>query len=115
MTVSAFIGEMYRISLSDQGSTGVFPFPILFSGKVRNDWVINQPVPLVLERDEDDSYILSEDVFHIYGQGSSIDEAREDFIVALVEYYEILKKYADEDDASRELLEKFTQAWLPPA
>jgi hypothetical protein len=87
----------------------------MFYGNVAHGWVINQPVPLILERDEDGSFILSEDVFHIYGSGDSIDAAKEDFVVALVEYYEILKSYAHEDEASRAALEKFSQLWLPPA
>lgn len=114
MSPSAAV-DFYRISSSDQSSTRISEVPVLFYGKVREDWIIKQPISLKLERDEDDTYIISEEVFNIYGQGRSLNEAREDFTVALVEYYEILKKYAKDDPASREALEKFTQLWLPPA
>lgn len=104
----------YRISSFDQSSTRLSEISVLFYGRVRKDWIVKHPVSLKLERDADDSYVISEDDFGIYGHGATVEEAREDFIVALVEYFEILKKHASADSASHQVLEKFSQLWLPP-
>ena len=108
-------GGMFRIDSSDQSSTHISQLPALFHGEVREGWIIEQPVSLKLDRDDDGTYIISEDVFNIYGQGVSIEAARENFVTALIEYYEILKSYSNCDAASQEALEKFSQLWLPPA
>ncbi len=115
MLSSSLMSGSYRISPADQSSTHISQMAFLFYGRVREDWIVQQPISLSLERDEDDTYIISEEVFNIYGHGSSFKEAQEDFIVALIEYHEILKKYANSDSASREALEKFARFWLPPA
>ena len=115
MLASYYPSCSYRISSSNQSSTRMSEVNVLFYGKVREDWILKQPISLKLERDADDSYVISEDDFGIYGHGATVEEAREDFIVALVEYFEILKKHANVDSASRQVLEKFSQLWLPPA
>lgn len=107
--------HFYRISSLNQSSTRMSEVTVLFYGTVREDWVLQQPISLKLERDADDSYVISEDDFGIYGHGATVAEAREDFIVALVEYFEILKQHANADSASRQVFEKFSQLWLPPA
>ena len=108
-------GSVYRISISNQTLTGIREYPCLLTGEITPEWQLKQPVSLRIERDEDGSFIMSEEVFNIYGHGSTPEEAKEDFIIALVEYYEILKKYASDDEASKATLDKFKQLWLPPA
>ena len=113
MLFASSVESVCHISPWDQGSTEVSQTSFLFSGEIKEGWVIRQPISLQLERDEDSAYIISEETFNIYGQGPSIGDAQEDFIVALVEYYEILKQYAEADSASREALERFSRLWLP--
>lgn len=113
--ISVIGSSRYQINLWDQSSTEIHRAPVLIVGQISGNWVIQQPVALALERDEDGSYLVVEDAFDIYGHGATIEEAREDFISALIEYHAILKQYADQDQASKEVLEKFTTAWLAPA
>lgn len=115
MEAAHHTGTVYKISIFDQALTRIRRSSCLLIGEITSEWQLKQPVSLRIERDEDGSFIMSEEVFNIYGHGSTPEEAKEDFIIALVEYYEILKKYASDDEASKATLEKFKQLWLPPA
>jgi predicted RNase H-like HicB family nuclease len=68
------------------------------SGKIIPRWEIIQPLLLTAERDEDGSYLISDDFFGVYGDGSSISEALTDYMISLGDYYEILSVKATEDD-----------------
>ena len=41
-----------------------------------------------LERDEN-GFILSDDLFLVYGEGKTIEEAEKDYFVSLIEYCQI--------------------------
>lgn len=115
MPTAHHTGTVYRISIVGQDLSRIRAFPCLLTGEITPEWHLKQPVSLKIERDEDGSFIMSEEVFNIYGHGATPENAKEDFIIALVEYYEILKKYASVDDASKAMLDKFKRLWLPPA
>lgn len=51
---------------------------------------------ITLEQDEDGLYLASDDQFAVYGDGETLAEALKDYIVSLIEYFEILAAHATE-------------------
>jgi hypothetical protein len=68
------------------------------SGQIIPRWEIIQPLLLTVEHDDDGSYLVNDDLFGVYGDGSSVSEALTDYMISLGDYYEILSVKAREDD-----------------
>jgi hypothetical protein len=68
------------------------------SGNITSKWQIIQPLLLTEERDDDGSYLISDDLFEVYGDGSTVPDAIEDYITSLIDYYEILSVSSQEND-----------------
>lgn len=60
-------------------------------GEIGDDLIIAQPLPISIERDEDQSYIVSDDIFLVYGDGENTEHAIKDYVASLIEFYNILK------------------------
>jgi hypothetical protein len=60
-----------------------------------------RPGVLMLELEKvGDLYIVSDNVFLVYGQGETIHIAMADYATSLLEYYEILQKHGKANDAN---------------
>ena len=57
-------------------------------------WELVQPLPVVLERSDDEWYIVSESEFLVYGTGTSPKEAIHDYVVSLAEYFQLVRDSA---------------------
>ena len=68
------------------------------SGNITSRWQIIQPLLLTEEHDDDGSYLISDDLFEVYGDGSTAPDAIKDYIISLIDYYEILAISSQEDD-----------------
>ena len=53
-------------------------------------WRITQLLRVNLEQDEDGCYLVSDNVSVVYGIGDTRFEAEQDYIVSLIEYYQLL-------------------------
>lgn len=88
-----------RLSIIPSTTSTVLPQGQFFlSGNIHSGWQIIQPILLTEERDDDGHYLISDDLFGVYGDGSTAPEALEDYVVSLIDYYEILSVRAQEDD-----------------
>jgi hypothetical protein len=63
-----------------------------------------QPLLVRLEKNEDGSFVVSDEVFVVYGVGDTEREALQDYLVSLVDYYELLAERAIEDDPETQAL-----------
>jgi len=54
-------------------------------------WSVEHPIAVTVERDEDGSYIVSDDRFLVYGVGDTQSEAIDDYLVSLVEYFDLIR------------------------
>jgi predicted RNase H-like HicB family nuclease len=86
--------------------------PVLLYGEIIKGWFLSHPLMAYLEYDGE-TLIFSEDLFGIYGQGKSVNEAVEDYCVALTEYYDLLKRHADAVDRSREAFDHLARFFSP--
>ena len=46
------------------------------------EWSLVRSLSATLDKDEDGSYVISDDIFTAYGVGDTYDEAYQDFIIA---------------------------------
>jgi hypothetical protein len=61
-------------------------------------WEFTAPAEVLIEHDDEGSYIVSEDRTVIYGVGDTPDEAIRDYLIALVEYEQIHEQEAQAGD-----------------
>lgn len=74
----------------------LFPLQISLLGRIPiSDWKIAQPLAVTIERG-DYGFIVSDDVFAIYGQGDDIADALSDYMIALTEYHGLLSTRNDQ-------------------
>lgn len=62
-----------------------FPDALLF-GPLTNEWELVAPIAVTIERDDDGSYVVSDQLFGIYGSGQSERDALRDYSTSLAEY-----------------------------
>ena len=74
-------------------------------------WEFVQPITLTIARDDDQQFIASDDIFHMYGLGDSPSDAAKDYLNVISEYYQHLS--ADTDEPSIALFE-YLQSYLHP-
>lgn len=71
---------------------------IILPGKLGYGWRLTQPMFLLLEQDDDGSYLLSDGLFAVYGEGETEEEALQDYMISLFDYYELLAARAARND-----------------
>jgi hypothetical protein len=72
------------------------PQQVAFCGEIAPGWRLIRELPITIDEDDNGSYIVSDDIFYVYGEGDTLEEAHNDYIQSLVEYYEILAQHSDE-------------------
>lgn len=82
-------------------------------GVISPGWEIVRPITLFLEMDqdddEDDTFIVSDDVFGRYGAGDTIRAARDDYVDTLIGYYQIIERQAREYPANVPILNRLRE------
>jgi hypothetical protein len=88
--------SIYAISPPDRSSVpSSIPQVTVLYGDIAPGWTIAEPLPVTIERDDDGSYIASDDIFDVYGDAWTPGGALEDYVIALTEYYELLAESAE--------------------
>ena len=76
--------------VSTEAQTISFPL----RGRIHPGWELWRELWLTIEQDADGTYIVDDDVSVIYGAGDTRAEAVYDYILSLVEYYELCERDA---------------------
>ena len=63
-------------------------------GDIINGLVVVQPLQINIEQDEDHTFVVDDDVFLVYGNGTDQSEAINDYVISMIEYYRLLEKNA---------------------
>jgi hypothetical protein len=71
------------------------PQLVLF-GDIAPGWKLVKPLIVNIEQDEDAYFVISDDIFFVYGDGETVEQAEKDFTSSLIEYYELLARHDDE-------------------
>jgi hypothetical protein len=95
----------YRVSGYPTPATAYIPDePLLvLYGELMDGWASIQPIPLHAESDID-GYIVSDDLFAVYGTGPTLSIATNDYIHSLIEYYELVSERISDDQANNRLI-----------
>lgn len=64
-------------------------------GPIARAWRIAQPLLITIEYG-DNSYVVSDDIFSMYGIGDDMLSATQDYVSALTEYYDVLSSHDDQ-------------------
>lgn len=68
---------------------------ILNPGPLNSEWDLIKGIELSFDLDENDSYIVSDDIFDVYGDGATLEEAYDTYLEALVEFNSIVSEFSD--------------------
>jgi hypothetical protein len=111
-TLKTSTADAYRMSVSVGTPTwdDILPLQTSLVGPVSPEWILVRPLTVTLEFG-DDALIVSDDLFAIYGTGSTVASAVRDFLAALSGYYEVL---AAHDDPETTKLLNYLQTYLQP-
>lgn len=93
------------------GLASSFQIQVSFFGPINRDWEFRQPLLITIEQGEDNSFIISDQVFAMYGAGEQVADAIADYISAILEYYELLSSRHDEPSVR---LFQHLQSYLQP-
>jgi hypothetical protein len=99
------------------GSRSVSGYQSVLTGALRDfapglqaDWRFQRPLVVDIQRDEQGAYLISDDDFLVYGVGTTMHDAYRDFVVSLVEYYELVAASDDPyDQAELRRLQVYVQ------
>lgn len=80
--------EVSEFDLSE--SSGPLNVKYLY-GEIAEGWVACELLEISIEKDEVGFYVASDNVFDVYGEGETRDQAIEDYITSLIDYYELLE------------------------
>ena len=83
-------------------------FEILL-GKIASNWEIIKPLLVKIEQDEEGSYLISEEIFAVYGFGDTLFDALQDYKQSLIEYYQLLSPRSEHDISTQTLFRHLQQ------
>ena len=72
------------------------PFDVYFMGKASKQVTFKMQLKININND-DGYYIVSDDLFLVYGEGKDQQSAMEDYLLSLVEFYDIVKEESSHD------------------
>jgi hypothetical protein len=88
-----------------------FPTQITLVGEISDLFQLIQPLSISFEDGDRGRMIASDDIFYMYGEGATRQEALRDYIGSLSEYYDLLESH---DDAPTVELFHYLQSYLQP-
>jgi hypothetical protein len=94
-------------------SWDITPFTIPLQGELVRGWQIKKPFDVIVEVDEQGYFVVSDDIFGVYGEGRTQRAALDDYAVSLCEYFELVAAEAAQDEANQALLAHL-QIYLEP-
>ena len=97
--------------LSRVAARPTFPPQVALVGQLSSRFILAQPITVNFEEEEGGKIIASDDVFYMYGQGFTRQEALSDYVSSLSEYYEVLE--SQDSQPSIELFQ-YLQSYLQP-
>lgn len=82
----------------------IYPFQAYLVGRIHPDLFIVEPLQINIEQEEDETYVVSDDLFLIYGSGKDQADAMKDYVLSLVEFYQLVEKNASSNPFDKKLL-----------
>lgn len=113
--MSHVILEDYETSVEGSGppvtpSQGLYSFPqectVLLYGAVHPEVRIAIPLPVSIDVEADGTFIVADEVFAVYGEGISEHDALKDYVVSLVDFFDLVMSEAEQNPAADSLAQR---------
>lgn len=104
-------GDYLRPVLATMASLPSAPSQVTLWGNVFAHFLLAQPIVLSFEQGDRGKIIASDDIFYMYGEGNTRQEAVRDYLSTLSEYYALLQS---QDDVPSVELFSYLQTYLHP-
>jgi len=62
----------------------------LSPGQIEGGWTLVRPIMLLVEREDDGWFVVSDDLFGVYGDAESLRQAVDQYASGLIDEYEFL-------------------------
>ena len=98
---------------SNLGVTMAPEVTVSLSGSIAPGWVLSRPLGVTIEQDVDGSWVASDGVFAVYGDGATRREAIQDLVLSLLDYYEQVLARADSTPENRTMWQRLRQYLSP--
>ena len=86
--------------------------PFCLEGLIAPHWELVRPLEVRLEADEEGSFVVSDDLFLVYGEGATRLDAIKDYMESLIDYYQLMEVRAVKADAPTQAAFRKLQAYL---
>lgn len=91
-----------RMSVSSASASLPLRTPSRFlHGEVAPGWYIVRPLAVFVEAMEDAGFLVSDDLFSMYGMGATVEEALADYSTSLIDFYQILEARVESNPHNR--------------
>lgn len=84
-------------------------------GEIAEGWELSQPLWVTVDREEDGYYVLSDDLFLVYGEGATFNDALRDYVVSLIDYYQLVAAEAKRSALDQALFGRLRRYLRPAA
>ena len=78
------------------GASLLTPYETIFvtlnEGKIDDNWRLSRSIMLLVDREDDGWYVVSDDLFRVYGDAANFRAALTEYISALIDHYEFLER-----------------------
>lgn len=64
----------------------------LSPGRIEEGWTLMRPIILLVEREDDGWYVVSDDIFGVYGDAESLRQAVDQYASGLIDEYEFFRR-----------------------
>jgi hypothetical protein len=88
-----------------------FPTQVTLVGELSDLFQLVQPLSISFEDGGNGRIIVSDDIFYMYGEGATRQEAVRDYVSSLTGYYELLESHGDAPTVN---LFQYLQSYLQP-
>ncbi len=76
----------------------------LVYGNISPVWKLVEPLQINIDLDDNGSFVVSDDLFLVYGNGRTTNEAIIDYVGSLLEFYELVRVGAETNRYDQEQL-----------
>lgn len=104
-------GDYSQLVVATIASLPSAPSQVALVGDIFAHFLLAQPIVLSFEQGDLGKIIASDDIFYMYGEGNTRQEAVHDYLSTLAEYYGLLESH---NDAPSVELFSYLQTYLQP-
>lgn len=106
-------GERTFVPSPVVGTPKTTPIQAYLIGKISKDFKIVQPLQINIEEEDDNSYIVSDDIFFVYGDGDNKLSALKEYSESLIEFYQIVGESSTTNEFDKQLYNQL-RAYIQP-